>query len=189
NGAGQFHRNGDLGGAGWARNALRRSHRRGPGQWRQELFDRRFSGKLAVLVGSPVRGGHANPTGGHRGPIESVGQKVEASNMNEAELVDDRAAAPGKTAANASTSEAPERHAKRGNGEQSAPLLREVKPAKGRRARWSWPPKGREVPKDRYEAVAKRANALLCVDNVSVSFDGFKALNELTLILDDGELR
>ncbi len=109
--------------------------------------------------------------------------------MNEAELVDDRAAAPGKTAANASTSEAPERHAKRGNGEQSAPLLREVKPAKGRRARWSWPPKGREVPKDRYEAVAKRANALLCVDNVSVSFDGFKALNELTLILDDGELR
>jgi urea transport system ATP-binding protein len=31
--------------------------------------------------------------------------------------------------------------------------------------------------------------AALCVDAVSVSFDGFKALNDLTLILDAGELR
>ena len=30
---------------------------------------------------------------------------------------------------------------------------------------------------------------MLCVDTVSVSFDGFKALNELTLVLDEGELR
>ena len=29
----------------------------------------------------------------------------------------------------------------------------------------------------------------LCVDNVSVSFDGFKAITDLTLILDKGELR
>ena len=30
---------------------------------------------------------------------------------------------------------------------------------------------------------------MLCVDAISVSFDGFKALNDLTMILDDGELR
>ncbi len=42
----------------------------------------------------------------------------------------------------------------------------------------------------RYNAVvATRARALLAVDNISVSFDGFKALNNLTLILDEGELR
>jgi urea transport system ATP-binding protein len=41
----------------------------------------------------------------------------------------------------------------------------------------------------RREAVVAGRPAILCVDNVSVSFDGFKALNELTLILDKGELR
>jgi urea transport system ATP-binding protein len=46
------------------------------------------------------------------------------------------------------------------------------------------------VDEARYNAiVAKRARALLAVDNISVSFDGFKALNNLTLILDEGELR
>jgi len=56
--------------------------------------------------------------------------------------------------------------------------------------RWSWAPGSkREVPPARYEAVAKRPKSLLCVDNISVSFDGFKALTDLTLILDDGELR
>jgi urea transport system ATP-binding protein len=34
-----------------------------------------------------------------------------------------------------------------------------------------------------------RPRAHLCVDNVSVSFDGFKALTDLTLTLDKGELR
>jgi urea ABC transporter ATP-binding protein UrtD len=41
----------------------------------------------------------------------------------------------------------------------------------------------------RLEAVLQGRKASLCVDNISVSFDGFKALNELTLILDEGELR
>jgi urea transport system ATP-binding protein len=46
------------------------------------------------------------------------------------------------------------------------------------------------VDEKRYAEVAtKRANALLCVDDITVSFDGFRALNHLTLILDDGELR
>jgi urea transport system ATP-binding protein len=46
------------------------------------------------------------------------------------------------------------------------------------------------VSEERYNAVvSKRANALLAVDNISVSFDGFRALNNLTLILDEGELR
>ncbi|HEY6728938.1 MAG TPA: urea ABC transporter ATP-binding protein UrtD [Polyangiaceae bacterium] len=56
--------------------------------------------------------------------------------------------------------------------------------------RWSWPPGSkRDVPPARYDALAKRPSSLLCVDNISVSFDGFKALSNLTLILDDGELR
>jgi urea transport system ATP-binding protein len=38
-------------------------------------------------------------------------------------------------------------------------------------------------------ALERRPDAHLWVDNVSVSFDGFKALTDLTLILDAGELR
>jgi urea transport system ATP-binding protein len=54
--------------------------------------------------------------------------------------------------------------------------------------RWSLGPK--LVDESRYEAVIqKRAKALLAVDNISVSFDGFKALRNLTMILDEGELR
>jgi len=46
------------------------------------------------------------------------------------------------------------------------------------------------VPKERgAEIRASRQHALLCVDDISVSFDGFKALTNLTLILDAGELR
>ncbi len=33
------------------------------------------------------------------------------------------------------------------------------------------------------------ANTLLYLDGVSVSFDGFKAINELSLVLDKGEMR
>ncbi len=40
----------------------------------------------------------------------------------------------------------------------------------------------------RYD-LAKARGTLLCVDNVSVSFDGFKAINNLTLLLEEGELR
>jgi urea transport system ATP-binding protein len=43
--------------------------------------------------------------------------------------------------------------------------------------------------KERLEALTHGRKAVLCVDSVSVSFDGFKALNELTLVLDEGELR
>jgi urea transport system ATP-binding protein len=46
------------------------------------------------------------------------------------------------------------------------------------------------VPQERGAVVrAKSHRALLCVDDISVSFDGFKALTNLTLILDVGELR
>jgi urea transport system ATP-binding protein len=38
-------------------------------------------------------------------------------------------------------------------------------------------------------ARAHSPTALLCVDDISVSFDGFRALSDLTLILNDGELR
>ncbi len=48
--------------------------------------------------------------------------------------------------------------------------------------------RGRMVDPVRYD-LARARGTLLCVDNVSVSFDGFKALNNLTLLLDEGELR
>jgi urea transport system ATP-binding protein len=47
----------------------------------------------------------------------------------------------------------------------------------------------RAVSQDRLDQLVQGRKAVLCVDNVSVSFDGFKALNALTLILDAGELR
>ena len=52
---------------------------------------------------------------------------------------------------------------------------------------WSVRPK--TIDPARRDTVIGGRPAVLCVDNVSVSFDGFKALNELTLILDKGELR
>jgi urea transport system ATP-binding protein len=64
-------------------------------------------------------------------------------------------------------------------------------PANGKRSekkRWSLAPK--LVDEARYKEIqGQRAKALLAVDNISVSFDGFKALTDLTLILDEGELR
>jgi urea transport system ATP-binding protein len=47
----------------------------------------------------------------------------------------------------------------------------------------------RAMSRERLEALTHGRKAVLCVDAVSVSFDGFKALNELTLVLDEGELR
>ncbi|MEM8915020.1 MAG: ATP-binding cassette domain-containing protein, partial [Pseudomonadota bacterium] len=37
--------------------------------------------------------------------------------------------------------------------------------------------------------VTTAENTLLYLDNVSVSFDGFKALNELSMIIQEGEMR
>jgi len=54
-------------------------------------------------------------------------------------------------------------------------------------ARISTRPKA--MSQERLEALTKGRKAVLCVDSVSVSFDGFKALNQLTLVLDEGELR
>jgi urea transport system ATP-binding protein len=45
------------------------------------------------------------------------------------------------------------------------------------------------VDQERLATLIEGRKAALCVDAVSVSFDGFKALNDLTLILDAGELR
>lgn len=65
---------------------------------------------------------------------------------------------------------------------------RSSKPSTSKRP--SKAPRPKLVDETRYNAVIqKRARALLAVDNISVSFDGFKALNNLTLILDEGELR
>jgi len=60
-------------------------------------------------------------------------------------------------------------------------------PAAPRRGRLL--PKPKQVEQARVDTLTRGRKALLCVDNVSVSFDGFKALSELTLILDEGELR
>lgn len=47
----------------------------------------------------------------------------------------------------------------------------------------------REVAQSRYESLTHGRQAQLCVDDVTVTFDGFRALDSLTLILDQGELR
>jgi urea transport system ATP-binding protein len=49
--------------------------------------------------------------------------------------------------------------------------------------------RARAVDQARLATLIEGRKAALCVDAVSVSFDGFKALNDLTLILDAGELR
>lgn len=69
-------------------------------------------------------------------------------------------------------------------------VVRETSPTPPASKRPSKAPRPKLVDESRYNAVIqKRARALLAVDNISVSFDGFKALNNLTLILDEGELR
>ncbi|HET9954275.1 MAG TPA: urea ABC transporter ATP-binding protein UrtD [Polyangiaceae bacterium] len=62
-------------------------------------------------------------------------------------------------------------------------------PPSPRRAALSLVPRKRTVEKERYHALTHGRKALLCVDSISVSFDGFRALNDLTLVLDEGELR
>jgi urea transport system ATP-binding protein len=59
----------------------------------------------------------------------------------------------------------------------------------GSNRRVSLLPKARKVEQKRIDALTQGRKALLCVDQVSVSFDGFKAIDELTLVLDEGELR
>jgi urea transport system ATP-binding protein len=78
------------------------------------------------------------------------------------------------------------------NGEADAKKPVEKAPESPRRARassFSWLPKKRTVDKARVDELTAGRKALLCVDSVSVSFDGFKALDNLTLVLDEGELR
>jgi urea transport system ATP-binding protein len=62
-------------------------------------------------------------------------------------------------------------------------------PLPQRRRRWSLRPKPRRVDAGRHDIVAARPGTLLCVDAITVSFDGFKALDDLTLLVDKGELR
>jgi urea transport system ATP-binding protein len=62
-------------------------------------------------------------------------------------------------------------------------------PRKARPSGFSLLPRKRTVDKARYDALTAGRKALLCVDSVSVSFDGFRAINNLTLVLDEGELR
>jgi urea transport system ATP-binding protein len=74
---------------------------------------------------------------------------------------------------------------------ESAPAIRTEQRAKsadksGKR-RWSVRP--RMIDPARRDAVVGGKAAALVVDNVSVSFDGFKAITDLTLILEKGELR
>lgn len=65
-----------------------------------------------------------------------------------------------------------------------------VRMPRGVQRRGTWrpgAPSARSEPPP--EARQRRPDAHLWVDNVSVSFDGFKAITDLTLVLDSGELR
>jgi len=57
------------------------------------------------------------------------------------------------------------------------------------KAKRPWSVRPKTIDPARRDVVVAGRPAILCVDNVSVSFDGFKALTDLTLILDKGELR
>lgn len=74
-----------------------------------------------------------------------------------------------------------------GPEETSQPNGKTASKPRGRK-RISLRPEVRHVDDRRYDEV-RAAGCLLCVDNVTVSFDGFKALDQLTLLLDEGELR
>lgn len=63
--------------------------------------------------------------------------------------------------------------------------LRSLTSPKARISRWP----AKVSPERGAKARAHSAKALLCVDDISVSFDGFHALSDLTLILNEGELR
>ncbi len=64
-----------------------------------------------------------------------------------------------------------------------------VSPPSAEPKKRSWSARPRTIDPVRREAVVAGRPAVLCVDNISVSFDGFKALTNLTLILEKGELR
>ena len=74
---------------------------------------------------------------------------------------------------------------------ESAPAVRADQPTKspGKSGKRSWSVRPRLVDPARRAAIVGSRQAVLVVDNVSVSFDGFKAITDLTLILDKGELR
>jgi urea transport system ATP-binding protein len=69
---------------------------------------------------------------------------------------------------------------------QSSEAPTERTPTKSRRP---WSVRPRTIDPVRREKIVAGRPAVLCVDDISVSFDGFKALTNLTLILDKGELR
>ncbi len=71
---------------------------------------------------------------------------------------------------------------------EEAPTVRKA-PAEPEKPKRPWSVRPKMIDPVRRDAVVAGRPAILCVDNVSVSFDGFKALNNLTLILDKGELR
>ncbi|HKO47936.1 MAG TPA: urea ABC transporter ATP-binding protein UrtD [Polyangiaceae bacterium] len=71
------------------------------------------------------------------------------------------------------------------------PAVRAEQPAKSaeKGSKRSWSVRPRLIDPVRRDAIVAGRPAVLVVDNVSVSFDGFKAITDLTLILDKGELR
>ena len=95
------------------------------------------------------------------------------------------------TTATLSQSAAPEVvEPQRDDPPESGRIERDPTPSpSGKTRRISLLPKQRKVEQQRIDALTKGRKALLCVDDVSVSFDGFKAITDLTLVLDEGELR
>ncbi|MES1176920.1 MAG: urea ABC transporter ATP-binding protein UrtD [Myxococcales bacterium] len=69
----------------------------------------------------------------------------------------------------------------------ATPAPKDAKAAGKSGKRFSMRP--RLIDPERRKQVVGGKSAILCVDNVSVSFDGFKAITDLTLILERGELR
>src|SRR5690606_38755428 len=146
-----------------------------------------------VLSGGIVRRRHAGHPRRRGRAVRASGEEAECCSMNEPDLATEKEApsrpatslgADGNAAQEASETDASEAEQapqstsqRKQNGEAKRDRSKQVETPR----RWSWAPGGkREVPAVRYEELTKkRPTSLLCVDNISVSFDGFKALTDL----------
>src|SRR5690606_38089796 len=159
-------------GGGRPRHAGRSDRRRLPGQRRQELADGGGAGVLAVLPGCAVHRGDAVPARRHRRPGAAPAARREEAGARRRR-----------------------RSARRGQG--MTPDLMDAGAARYA-MHHGQPPTGRTESGGREAGYGRPAvpgevdvthGRILYLEDVSVSFDGFKAINRLSLDIAPGELR
>src|SRR4029077_2296232 len=157
--AGELDRDRHLDGGGWARHAYRSGARRFCGEPWQELVHQGIPGVLAVRARIPVHLVDAVPAAGHRGAAGQAQEKVMSATSR------------------------PE-HEYRSAEREGTPSVADT-PI---REQWDDANAGAGT-RVMTEGVDTSHKGILYLDEISVSFDGFKALNALSLLIDNGELR